>query len=48
MDNANPAWVWYIGGMLCAIAVGGFYALHSRTGARVAAQPIEQPVPIEP
>ena len=48
MDNANPAWVWYIGGVLCAIAVGGFYALHARTGARVAAQPIEQPAPIEP
>jgi MFS family permease len=47
MDNADPRWVWYIGGMLCAIAVAGFYALHVRSGARVAASPIEQMAPIE-
>jgi MFS family permease len=47
MDNADPRWVWYIGGMLCAIAVAGFYALHTRSGARVAVNPIEQTVPIE-
>jgi MFS family permease len=42
MDNADPRWVWYIGGVLCAIAVGGFYALHTRSGTRVAANPIEE------
>ena len=47
MDNADPRWVWYIGGMLCAIAVGGFYALHTRSGVRVAANPIEHTAPIE-
>jgi MFS family permease len=47
MDNADPRWVWYIGGVLCAIAVGGFYTLHVRSGARVAAS-LEQTVPIEP
>lgn len=47
MDNADPRWVWYIGGVLCVIAVAGFYALHVRSGARVAAIPIEQTVPIE-
>ena len=47
MDNADPRWVWYIGGVLCLIAVAGFYALHVRSGARVAANLIEQPAPIE-
>ncbi len=30
LDNYNPNWVWYLGGILCAIAVAGFYALHLR------------------
>ena len=47
MDNADPRWVWYLGGILCAIAVGGFYALHLRSDQRLAAEPIEQPAPIE-
>jgi MFS family permease len=48
MDNADPRWVWYIGGVLCAIAVGGFYALHTRSGARVAGNPIEESTLIQP
>lgn len=41
MDYGDPRWVWYIGGILCTIAVGGFYALHLRSGARLAVEPIE-------
>jgi MFS family permease len=28
MDNFDPRWVWYAGGILCAIAAIGFYILH--------------------
>jgi MFS family permease len=28
MDNFDPRWVWYAGGILCAIAAMGFYVLH--------------------
>ena len=37
MDNLNPSWVWYGCGILCAVSVAGFYALHLRTGERLAA-----------
>jgi len=45
MDNSDPRWVWYIGGILCAMAMAGFSALHIRSGARVAVAPIKQPAP---
>lgn len=31
LDNYNPNWVWYAGGIVCAVALAGFYALHLRT-----------------
>jgi MFS family permease len=34
LDNYNPNWLWYIGGVLTAIAALGFYALHLRLGAQ--------------
>jgi MFS family permease len=37
MDNLNPNWVWYGCGILCAVGIAGFYALHLRTGDRLAA-----------
>ncbi len=37
MDNLNPSWVWYGCGLLCAASILGFYALHARTGERLAA-----------
>ncbi len=37
MDNFDPRWVWYGGGILTAIAVAGFLALHMRSRARFAA-----------
>jgi len=30
LDNYNPNLVWYIGGILCLVAVVGFYGLHLR------------------
>ncbi len=32
LDNYNPNLLWYLGGVLCAISVIGFYALHLRLG----------------
>jgi MFS family permease len=28
MDNYDPRWVWYLSGVLCAVAIVGYYALH--------------------
>lgn len=28
MDNYDPRWVWYAGGIICAVAITGFVALH--------------------
>lgn len=36
IDHSNPRWVWYGGGILCAIATGGFLALHAKTRGRFA------------
>lgn len=32
LDNFNPNWLWYIGGVLCAVSALAFYALHLRLG----------------
>ena len=34
MDNYNPDWVWYIGGMICTLAVIGFLWLNQVTRER--------------
>ena len=34
MDNYNPNWVWYAGGIICTIAVLGFIWLHRATRER--------------
>ncbi len=33
-DNYNPNSVWYIGGVLCVVAIMAFYYLHIRLGAK--------------
>ena len=33
-DNYNPNYVWYIGGLLCIVAIMAFYYLHIRLGAK--------------
>jgi MFS family permease len=34
MDNFNPNWVWYIGGLLCLVSVVCFLVLHRSTRQR--------------
>ncbi|HSL28660.1 MAG TPA: MFS transporter [Anaerolineales bacterium] len=34
LDNYNPNLLWYLSGVICALSVFGFYALHRRLGAR--------------
>jgi MFS family permease len=36
MDNFDPRWVWYAGGILCAISALGFYILHRKYQERFA------------
>jgi MFS family permease len=31
LDRYNPNWVWYLGGIICAVAVMGFMMLHQAT-----------------
>jgi MFS family permease len=38
-DNYNPNYVWYIGGVLCVIAIFAFYFLHVRLGSKPMFQP---------
>jgi MFS family permease len=34
LDRYNPNLLWYIGGILCAVAALGFYALHIWLGTQ--------------
>jgi MFS family permease len=34
LDNYNPNLLWYLGGILCAVAALAFYALHLRLGTQ--------------
>lgn len=42
MDNYDPRWVWYVGGILSAIAVAGFLFLHARTQERFQPEAFEE------
>jgi MFS family permease len=44
LDNFNPNLLWILGGILCAVAAAGFYAIHLRLGGqeRFAPLPVEQ------
>ena len=46
MDNFDPRWVWYLGGMLCLISAIGYLALHGIGRGRFAAQPHEDTLEI--
>jgi len=37
LDNYDPNWVWYAGGIICAVAAAGFYLLHLATRSRFTA-----------
>jgi MFS family permease len=50
MDNFNPDWVWYAGGILCAVSITGFLMLQRAVGGRLGApaQPVgEVPLPVQ-
>ncbi|MGD8813058.1 MAG: MFS transporter [Anaerolineales bacterium] len=42
MDNIDPNWVWYAAGILSALAMLGFYLLHTQTKDRFAVSPGSQ------
>ncbi len=41
MDNYNPNYIWYIGGVLCMFAILAFFFLQIRLGSREQFQPAE-------
>lgn len=45
MDNYNPDWVWYIGGLLCLVSVISFLILQRTTRQRFALQAETSPAP---
>ncbi len=45
LDNYNPNWVWYAGGILCAVAMTAFYGLHLKLGERERFRPVPETVP---
>lgn len=48
LDNLNPNLLWYIGGILCAIAACAFYTLHHRLGKQQRFIPIANENPATP
>ncbi|MBI5954003.1 MAG: MFS transporter [Chloroflexi bacterium] len=42
MDNYNPNYVWYIGGILCVVAIMAFLSLHRQLGSREKFQPAKE------
>jgi MFS family permease len=47
MDNYDPNWVWYLGGILLAISVLGFYGLHLLVRHQPRFSPSEPAVPVD-
>jgi MFS family permease len=48
LDNYNPNWVWYAGGIICTVAVFGYYLLHLklRSNAHFQKEALTEAVPI--
>ena len=46
MDNYDPRWVWYLGGILSAIAVAGFLFLHTKAQELSPSGAVERAEPI--
>jgi MFS family permease len=42
MDNYDPNWVWYIGGVLVALSIFGFLLLHRKVPAVAANEPVKE------
>jgi MFS family permease len=47
LDNYNPNYVWYIGGMLCLAAMSAFYYLHIRLGRKTRFRPQPADLPAQ-
>lgn len=45
LDNYNPNWVWYAGGMMCAAAIAAFYGLHLKVGDRERIRSVQETAP---
>lgn len=45
LDNYNPSLVWYIGGVLLAVAILGYFRLHYETQARFGEEIVVEPAP---
>lgn len=42
MDNYDPRWVWYLSGIIAAVALSGFVALHMRTRTRFTPESVHE------
>jgi MFS family permease len=42
IDNYNPNWLWYLCGVVCAVAVIGFLLLDARTDPRLEPRPLSE------
>jgi hypothetical protein len=42
LDNLDPNLLWYIGGVLCAVAALAYFALHAVLGKQQRFQPTEE------
>jgi len=47
LDNFNPNWVWYAGGLICSVSVVSFLLLHRGARDRLAKTTQEQPAPAD-
>ena len=46
LDNYNPNWVWYLGGILAAVAAAGYLLLEARMKERLTKPPMPEPAPM--
>jgi MFS family permease len=47
IDNYNPNWVWYLCGVISAVAVLGLLLLDARSGDRLRTEELPEPVEVE-
>jgi MFS family permease len=45
IDNYNPNWVWYAGGIICSMVALGYYVLKTRVGERFQTPAVKKTVP---
>jgi MFS family permease len=47
LDNYNPNWVWYAGGIICTLAVVSFLYLHQATRGRLVSESRDELAPAD-